>query len=98
MKRLLLVRQMPAVVSNGPNWVRSRPETGVDGAGHRFCFATYQVIEERTYARACTSIPGPTVFVPGLPLVVRHGDSACGVTPLRRSSGPYRRLGRITAR
>ncbi|MEY8017451.1 transposase [Mycobacterium servetii] len=36
------------------NW--SRPETGVNGAGRRFCFETYQVIEERTYARACTSI------------------------------------------
>ena len=34
----------------------SRPKTGVNGAGHRFCFETYQVIEERTYARACTSI------------------------------------------
>lgn len=36
--------------------VRSCPETGVNGAGRRFCFETYQVIEERTYARACTSI------------------------------------------
>lgn len=36
--------------------LRSRPETGVNGAGRRFCFETYQVIEERTYARACTSI------------------------------------------
>ena len=35
---------------------RSRPKAGVNGAGHRFCFETYQVIEERTYARACTSI------------------------------------------
>ncbi|MDO2361281.1 hypothetical protein, partial [Mycobacterium avium] len=34
----------------------SRPETGVNGAGRRFCFETYQVIEERTYARACSSI------------------------------------------
>ncbi|WP_264002367.1 SDR family NAD(P)-dependent oxidoreductase [Mycolicibacter arupensis] len=34
----------------------SCPETGVNGAGRRFCFETYQVIEERTYARACTSI------------------------------------------
>ena len=37
-------------------WLRSRPKAGVNGAGHRFCFETYQVIEERTYARACTSI------------------------------------------
>src|SRR6516162_6805752 len=36
--------------------LRSRPETGVNGAGRRFCFETYQVIEERTYARACSSI------------------------------------------
>ena len=35
---------------------RSRPKAGVNGAGHRFCFEIYQVIEERTYARACTSI------------------------------------------
>ena len=34
----------------------SRPEIGVNGAGRRFCFETYQVIEERTYARACSSI------------------------------------------
>ena len=34
----------------------SRPKAGVNGAGHRFCFETHQVIEERTYARACTSI------------------------------------------
>jgi hypothetical protein len=36
--------------------IGSRPKAGVNGAGHRFCFETYQVVEERTYARACTSI------------------------------------------
>lgn len=39
-----------------PEFAGSRPKAGVNGAGHRFCFETYQVIEERTYARACTSI------------------------------------------
>ncbi|WP_208618353.1 hypothetical protein, partial [Mycobacterium nebraskense] len=30
-----------------PGVNRSCPETGVNGAGRRFCFETYQVIEER---------------------------------------------------
>jgi hypothetical protein len=43
-------------VSRATLYRRSRPKAGVNGAGRRFCFETYQVIEERTYARACTSI------------------------------------------
>ena len=52
-----LVREIAAATHTDPFGNQgSRPKAGVNGAGHRFCFETYQVIEERTYARACSSI------------------------------------------
>jgi hypothetical protein len=58
-----------------------RPKAGVNGAGHRFCFETYQVIEERT-SSSRAAVPASSPLLEVLPAGI------CRRWPVRTPNGP----------